>query len=399
MNIVLLLLYLMMLAGAFVFPQSKKLAVLLFSLFCFIFAFGHFHGDYQIYQWIYSEFNTGLYNTEFEPLFSLTFWIATKIRLPFVAYRLIVGLFICSQMYRLIVRHTSCVALSAALYGCFPFFMYTAVIRSGVASVFVLIAIEQLMTPTPDRKRFVFFIVLATLFHYSSFFFIFLLIIDERIKQSTVLIILFISMALAIVLNYTPIPYKIVSLLTSRQKTLQWFMKSDDATANINGIIGILFLIVSMYAMTRYNLSISTISSAESDCDYFSCCQISLEMHYNGVVEEVEANESSFVSEYYEASVSHRLSIMMILFAPLMILASPFTRLPFMVFIFVIITTINTGMKAQMLYSEDGFRPGRVSLSWVLLLFVSLLWKVYFDLPYLKEGSRFFWEYLDVRFL
>lgn len=399
MNIVLLFMYLTMLVGSFFFPQSKKLAVLLFSLFCFIFAFGRFQGDYLTYQWIYSEFNTGLYNREFEPLFSLTFWVATKIGLPFAIYRLFVGFFICTQMFKLIERHTSCVALSAALYGCFPFFMYTAVIRSGVASVFVLIAIEQLMRPNPDRRRFVLYIIIATLFHYSSFFFIFLLLFDGRIKQSTVLIILFISMALAIVLNYTPIPYKIVSLLTSRQKTLQWFMKSDDATANINGIIGILFLIVSMYSMTRYNLSISTITSAEFDSDNYSCCQISSELHYYGVLEEAEANESSFVSEYYEASVSHRLSIMMILFAPLMILASPFTRLPFMVFIFVIITTINTGMKAQMLYSEDGFRPGRVSLSWVLLLFVSLLWKVYFDLPYLKEGSRFFWEYLDVRFL
>ena len=399
MNIVLLFMYLTMLVGAFFFPQSKKLAVLLFSLFCFIFAFGRFQGDYLTYQWIYSEFNTGLYNREFEPLFSLTFWIATKIGLPFVVYRLIVGLFICSQMYRLIERHTSCIALSAAIYGCFPFFMYTAVIRSGVASVFVLIAIEQLMRSNPGRRRFVFYIIIATLFHYSSFFFLLLLIFDGRIKQSTVIFLLFISMALAIVLNYTSIPYNLVSLFTSRQKTLQWFARSADATANINGIIGILFLLVSMYVLTRYNLSLSAMASSEFDSDSCSCYSSGYDLFYNGGMIDAETEGSIFVSEYYEAVVTHRLSMMMILYAPLMILASPFTRLPYMVFIFIIITTINSGMMAHVYNKEGGYRSGLVSLSWVVLLVVTLLWKIYFDLPYLKEGSSFFWEYLDVTFV
>ena len=281
----------------------------------------------------------------------------------------------------------------------FSFFMYTAVIRSGIASVFVLIAIEQLMRSNPDRRRFVFYIIIGTLFHYSSFFFLFLLLFDARIKQSTVIIVLFVSVALAIVLNYTSIPYNFISLFTSRQKTLQWFIRSDDATANLNGVIGILFLLVSMYATTRYNLFISTIERIGVEDSRFSCFPLNTDLLCNDVKMCSEFEDTPYVSRYCETVVAHKLSMMMVLFSPLMIFASPFTRLPYMVFIFIIITTINSGMTAQMHSMEGGFRPGLISLSWVALLVVAILWKLYFDLPYLKNGSSFFWEYLDVSFV
>ena len=41
--------------------------------------------------------------------------------------------------------------------------------------------------------------------------------------------------------------------------------------------------------------------------------------------------------------------------------------------------------------------PGRQGMEflWAALLGISLLWKVYYDLPYLRQGSSLFWEYLD----
>lgn len=370
---ILLLLYVLMLAGAYCFPESKKLSVLMFSLFCFLFAFGHYEGDYQLYQWIYSEFNTGLYNREFEPLFTLTFWVATKIGLSFVAYRVILGVFICVEMYKLIARHTSCIALATALYGLFPFFLYTTVIRSGVATVFVLLAIEQLIKAEPDKKRFIILVLVGTLFHYSSCLFLLLLLFDENIRETSFFLVVCIGLVLAVIINYTSIPYMIVSMFTSRQKTLQWFAKSD-ATANLNGILGIAVILVSMYALSKYNLMVDS--------------------HYS-------LSGSGELAEYSESSrlviIAYKLSLMMFLYFPLMIMASPFTRLPFMVYVLVIIATINNGREAQIRVNDE-LRPGVVSLSWIVLLVVTFVWKIYYDLPYLKDGTSFFWEYLDVTF-
>ena len=383
---VLLLLYLMMLVGAFCFPESKKLAFLLFSLFCFLFAFGRYQGDYQTYLLIYSGFNSGLYIREFEPLFSLTFWIAAKIGLSFVAYRLVMGLFICISMYRIIARHTSCVALASAVYGLFPFFMYTTVLRSGVACIFVLLAIEQLIKECPDKKRFVLLVLIATLFHYSSILFLLLVLFDDNIRETSFILVFIVGLALAFIINYTSIPYKIVSLFTSRQKTLQWFSKSD-ASANFNGILGIAIILVSMYALSKYNLMVS------------SCFSLERTGETSGAAQIVLGNESSPCLEPDRlVIISYKLSLMMFLYFPLMVLASPFTRLPFMVYVLVIISTVNMGRDAQLRENSE-LRPGVVSFSWIVLVAVTLVWKIYFDLPYLKEGSSFFWEYLDVSFI
>ena len=82
---------------------------------------------------------------------------------------------------------------------------------------------------------------------------------------------------------------------------------------------------------------------------------------------------------------------------PFIIFASPFMRLPYMVFLVLITSTLNTGMLERE-YVQTRIEGLSLSIPWVIMFFLCFIWKIYYSLPYLKSGDHLFWEFIGPLF-
>ena len=353
---------------SFIFPKSKKITIVILCYISLIFSFGQYKGDFVVYRWVYQEFSSGIAYTSYEPGYVALLWIATKLRIPFVVFRLACATFICSSLYGVVKRQTVYTAIAVALYSLFPFFIYTAIFRTGIASAFVVLAIEKMAEN--KKKCFIFFIILAALFHYSSLVFLLLLMLRKGTKNKQILAVFVMGMVLSVLINYSSVAYDIIARFTSSAKVLQWF-KRNNSSANFNGILAEILLLLMLYYLSYRSLKKRGIQFINWGDEY---------------------NNS-----YGLEVLTYKLSLFMFLILPLMIYASPFMRIPYMVLIFFIIVSLNN--KEIVNDNVNCLNNiGVVPSGWFFLLFVVIAWKVYYDLPYLKEGTSVFWEYLEVTF-
>jgi len=371
----LFLLYTALLLFAFFFPKSKHLTVALGIFMWLMYGFAWYEGDLEVYQWVYSEIQSGAFNKAYEPLFIAAMWICSKLGMGFTVFRLVLGGFIVLSVYFAIKGMTENTAAAMGLYGVFPFFVFISVMRTGVASALVMLAVAELIKTNPNKMKFILLIGIATLFHYSSFVFMILLLGPEVFDRKYMVAVIIGSLFLSIVINRTGLLYGVLSKITSRQKVLQWFT-DNGASANLKGILAEVIVIASLFVMMKRN-NIIGVTPAYTAIEGYS---------YNA---GVRVNH-----------LAYKLCGMMILLLPLMIYASPFMRLPYMVFPVFVMSTLNSSGADICLEQEVGYSSGRfmVKMGWFVLLLIVLMWKLYYDLPYLKAGSHLFSEFFDLTF-
>ena len=366
---VLLAIFIGLFLMAMVYPASKHLTNIVALFMLFVYAMVWHEGDLEVYRWVYQDLLTGQFYGNYEPGFVALMWICRRIGLPFVGFRLVLGSFITYSIYRIVRRQTDYAAMAMVLFSIFPFYLFASVLRSGIACVFVLRAIEQLISAKKDKRRFVGYILVATLFHYSSILFLPFLLFTGRVQKKKLLGVFTGMCAVAFIINYTDIMYNIVSRFTQREKILGW-LRRGDATANLKGISGIAIVLIMAYLLNLYAIRKNVASSKAP-------------LLFTGV----RANQ---------IQISYQLSVYTLYLSPLMVMASPFMRIPYMVLLVFIIASLNIAY---------GLQPRKYSsamvirISWVALLITVLVWKFYSELPYLKSGAHLFGEYLDAHFL
>lgn len=343
-------------------PKSKLVFHfgILFLLFMFSFVF--YKGDYETYSQIYDGVKRGLYFFEFEPAFSFLFVLSSLAGIPYAWFRFLIGLIMVSLLARFIKDETEFIAITLVLLMIFPFFVFVATIRSGVAWPIVLFAIRKLSENGKDSKKvFCCLIAIASLFHYSCIFFFFLLLVPRLSLKKRM--VLFICMVLfSMVLNFTNVIPRILQLFTSRVKTLQWFT-SNEGTSNLAGAIVQTIVVVSMACISRYYAKICTSGNGRL---VLSRNQIEL------------------------SSIAYRVSSVLIFALPLMWFSSPFMRLFYTSFPLVIISGVN----ASQVIREKGDLLDTIFHNGFLFVICVLL-RVYDNLPYLKQGSVFFGEFFN----
>ena len=341
---------------AIVYPRSKYLTIAIASFMLFVYTFTWHEGDLEVYEWVYKDLFTGRFYTAYEPGFVALMWLCKKIGL---------------SLYRFIRRQTVYSSFVMALFCIFPFFMFSSVLRSGISCVFVLLAIEQLIIDKGNKKKYLIYVIIGSLFHYSTVLFLPFLLFTGKIKR-TRLIGAFVGMCvLTFLINYTNVIYTVVSNFTQRQKIIGWLMKND-ATANINGIIAIGILLITVYLLNRNNLKkLSGIGGRY-------------------LVSEIRNNQ---------IQISYQMSVYMLFLSPLMVLASPIMRVPYMAFLMFIISTANIAYENREEYI--GGHPGTIvmTITWMALVFTIFMWKFYADLPYLKNGAHLFGEFIDAQIM
>lgn len=367
-----LVIYVELLILALMSPKSKAVTWLVMTFMFFMFSFVYYEGDLQIYEWVYNDFYTGQFFTAFEPAFTLVIWICTVIGLPFSAFRAVLAIAYLALTYKATRQQTEYTAIAMALMTIFPLVVYTSVLRSGIASAILLYAMTFL-TENGKKNNFKYFIsvIMATLFHYSAVVFFVFMLARRKISIKKMLLYSMFAFGLLTLLYYTDIIYRLVSFITSNKKILQWFVKGN-AEANLKGTISA-FMVLAVNCILAMK--------AKEIC-HSPKGQLLLSMR--------------MIRFSY---ISYNVAVLMILFLPLMIFATPFMRLPYMVYGMVISTCVNATMVVCMRINhgrQKKLNP-KIAAIGIGIFVMTMVWRFYYCLPYLKQGMVFFGEFLNTK--
>ena len=355
---------------AIAFPKSRKVSFLTLAFMLVMYCFVFYKGDIETYKWIYDDYGVGLSETSFEPGFTFLIILCKKMGLPFVGFRVVLGLIFVFLLNRGIGQLTEYRALALALSAIFPFFVFTSVLRSGIACVIILNGYRFLIDPAYGKRGIVKYSMLvffAMLFHYSSVLMIAFIFARKHMNSAKVMRYLIIVVLLTVFLNQTDVIFKVISRFTTREKILQWFVRGE-GTSNLKGTIAIL-LVLAMNALLakRGRLQLARIEGAT----------------------DFTERESLFVFNS---------SLLFFLFFPLMVFASPFMRIPFMMMPLIIANGVNASFAACSKKRNTAPLDREISLQLVFLTVSLFIWKLYYDLPYLKAGSFPFQELFRTQF-
>ena len=357
--------YLFILICAIAFPRSNKVAALSVAFMFVMYSFAYYEGDLQIYQWIYES---GMIDTTFEPGFNALIFLCRALGLGFTGFRMVLAFIFLLLLYTGVSKYTEYKALAISLMIIFPFFVFTSVLRSGIACVILLNSYVYIIDPAYGKKgtaKYVAIVLLATLFHYSSALMLIFVFGKIKITPKMIIAIIAFTTSVYVLLNFTDLAYQLLSHFTSREKTLQW-VSQGEGTANITGAIVILILISMNYYMARRSKDILNSLQAEGIVDF----------------------------EAYEAEYSYNAAVLLFGFVPLMFLASPFLRVAYMLIPLIVSNTINAAYGYKTNCESRGFIP----LLSVFLLCSLIIWRMHYELPYYSAGHIFFEEMIRTQF-
>ena len=365
-----LIVFLAILVLSILFPRSRKVALLAMAFMLVMYCFVRYKGDLEIYQWIYEDYGVNLSGTTFEPGFTLLIIICKKLGMPFIQYRIVLGLIYVLLLNRGVSQLNEYRALALTISAFFPFFIFTSVLRSGIACVIILNGYRYLIDPAYGRGglvRYALLVLLAATFHYSAALMIVFVLARMRLNPAKLMRYLVVVIALTILLNHTDIIYDLLSKITSREKLLQWFVRGE-ATANLTGTFAILIVLGVNFLLAARSRRL--LSPAGTECGLYR-------------------EEAQFVFNS---------SFLLFFFFPLMVFAAPFMRVAYMLMPLFIANTVNASfVNSRNDRTEERFNR-RLSLQCIMLIVSMAVWKFYYDLPYIKAGDIPLQELLRTRF-
>lgn len=363
----LLAIFAILMVGALFYPKSRVVCLLSGILLLTVFSVVYFDGDVQTYRNFYETASTKQMLTHYEPLFSLLMYFYKTLGLPYVCLRATVGLFYIVCTYRFVRKATEYKAIAMVLLFIFPSIFFCSVMRSGMATGIMLNAIWTLVENKKNAKvKYVLGLLLAILFHYSSAVFaVFLFVdLDKDFRWEKTLWYFVATFVVSVVLNFTDIAYKLVSLITDRAKSLQWFLTGNEA--NLTGTIVDTLLIFANAVLSHWSMNICNKCVGYID---LSMKQIRL------------------------SKIAYNISMIMFLLVPFFIFASPFLRLSYMMTAICLCSWLN----ATRMIKEYGGSCFPVFLAVIIAMI--FVWRIFVDLPYLKQGARLFGELLYTQYM
>ncbi len=208
--------------GGILKRRSKFLTVIVLVFAGIIYGFNTYSGDYENYKYVYQYLSGGSLYFEFEPLYTLLMIISLKIGLSFEQFRIILAILYCVLLYIVLNEYTDESLFCIALFLVFPFPYFVSVLRAGIACLFIAHAVKRLHNENNGIKKFIFWLLVATLFHYTSLFFVVLLLFknsNNNIKKIGYLVALIIVISIA---YYSGFMYKFISMFVNNYRVTKW---------------------------------------------------------------------------------------------------------------------------------------------------------------------------------
>lgn len=255
--IVLVILFIM----ALFLPKSRILYFSMMSYMWVLFVFNVGAPDTATYEWIYNENIPGA----FEPFFTALMSACRLLGLPFVAFRMVVAtllLIFINCTFRKVENYKS---LALAIYAISPFPWQVSGIRAALACVILMYAMSIFVeNPKKNTISFCFWLLVATLVHYSSILFVVLLLARHETTKRKIMAYIGISVIGVLIVLYSSVLLDFVSVFTQREKIITWLSVgvNKQGYPNIKGFIAeliilfgnILFTWKSKIVVLKYNL-------------------------------------------------------------------------------------------------------------------------------------------------
>ena len=348
-------------ACALIWPRSKWAALIVMAFMFIIYGFSSYSGDSEIYEMVYANVGKGQMLTEFEPLFTAIMLLCNFLRMPFVGFRIVLAIIYIVLLYIAVNKYTNCVALVLFIFLLFPFTYFFSVLRAGLSGIIVVIGINQLVKM---KKwwflKYIIFIAIAALFHYSAVIFLPLVLAGGRQRKVRYFLIAAIIMAVIVyVLFNMGTIAKFLSIFTDRGKILSWVsFESVTDRSNIKGIIGSLLILFA-------NIVLSYKSS-----------QI-----YDRVALTIGYDLNSYPARL--ANTVKYINILMIIIAPFLMITSVYLRFIWEIFLLNICVMINAAEILSIRSQKTGSTLYRnVSFNSLPAIAYTALLFIYTNLPY-----------------
>lgn len=221
---------------AYLKPKSKVISFLVLGTMWVLYGFNTYSGDFVAYEYVYNDlWNIGVMH--FEPAYSLIMILCKLLNMSFIMFKVVLATLYVLLLYQVTCKYTQYCALALALYFLYPFPYFMSVLRGGFASLIIVNAAHHLCSQEKAGNiKFIFGILAATMFHYTSIFFFFLLFVKNGLDKKKITVLLLGIMLFGTLYMKADL-YAIVSRFTEREKTLQWFQRTNIAYSNIKGII------------------------------------------------------------------------------------------------------------------------------------------------------------------
>ncbi len=245
---------------AIIFPKSRFLYCVIMSVMWLLFSFNTGAPDTSIYEWIYID----NIPKAFEPLFTAIMAICRFFHLPFVGFRMVVATLILLFLHLALKKIGQYKTLGVAMYIISPFPWQVSGMRAALACAILMYGISTFAeNPKRNIKKFCFFMLMATLVHYSSILFAVLLLAIKPLSKKKLLFCSFVALLGTLVLQYSTLLLDLVSQFTDREKIIVWLSAAPGKegypnwkgfTAELIVLFGnIIFTTISGKIISRYD--------------------------------------------------------------------------------------------------------------------------------------------------
>ena len=215
------ILILLFIAAIFM-PKSKLLYWIILSYMWLLFSLNTGAPDTSIYEWIYYD----NIPDAFEPLFTALMMVCKAMHFSFISFRMIVASLLLIFLNLTFKKIEEYKTLAIAMYMIAPFPWQISGMRAALSCVIVMYALSVLIeNPGKNTKKYCFFLLVATLIHYSSILFAVMLFVKNVKKESTrkrMITYILIAVIGTLIVQHTDILFYVVSKFTSREKILTW---------------------------------------------------------------------------------------------------------------------------------------------------------------------------------
>lgn len=248
----------------FIKKKSKYVSFVMIGAMWVVFGFCTYNGDFENYRWVYNNIQNLTYWSEFEPLFNLMMYTTNILGLDFIQFRMVFSAIYLILLYFTISRYTENTSEVLGMYMVFPFLYFTSVIRSGLASVIVALAFYEITGGRERKKRFWILMVIAFLIHYTSIgFVVYYYLRNKKYENKNIFIVFGIVFGIML-LFYSGVLHSAMSLVTSNQRFLKWFVPSTQEYRFIIYLIIISLVVICFsYISKKHNDFLK-----KHDCEY-----------------------------------------------------------------------------------------------------------------------------------
>lgn len=228
---------------AVISPRSKPIYYIILAFMWVLFSFNVGAPDTANYERVY---NVGIM-TAYEPLFTGLMFVCRSLHIPFVGFRMIVASLIALFLTLSFKQVEEYKTLAAAIYLVAPFPWQVSGMRAALACVLVMYALTQIIdNDNKNTKKFIIFVLIATLVHYSSIVFLLMLLANQKTSKKRIIVFCAIAVIGTLIVQRTDVLLNFVSSFTSRNKTLIWLSGGVGKAGypSLNGFIAELLILI-----------------------------------------------------------------------------------------------------------------------------------------------------------